>query len=65
MKSTDEFQDNVPRRLAASGDAEVSAYLEIAKEKSGQSPAPEARSQTSSETILIVDFGSQYSHLIG
>ena len=65
MKSTDQFQDKVPRRLTASGDAEVSAYLEIAKEKSGQAPASETRPQVSPEPILIVDFGSQYSHLIG
>jgi len=64
MKSTHESQNKSTRRLTASGDAEVSAYLEIAKEKSGQSPAKKTRSKPSTESILIIDFGSQYSHLI-
>ena len=50
------------RRIAASDDLEVSAYLESARGKGGlaeQEPASGHR-----ETILVVDFGSQYSRLI-
>ena len=52
------------RRVATSDDLEVSAYLEIAREKRGQesTPVPDARSHR--ETVLVVDFGSQYSRLI-
>ncbi|MSQ26695.1 MAG: glutamine-hydrolyzing GMP synthase [Dehalococcoidia bacterium] len=52
-------------RITVSGDAEVSAYLEIAEEKVGAAPvsavatAPPAR-----ETVVVLDFGSQYSLLI-
>ena len=54
------------RRVATSGDIEVSTYLEIAKELSGeQSITPkEAISPAERETIIIIDFGSQYSMLI-
>ena len=52
------------RRVAASDDLEVSAYLEIAKENSGQQSTPEAPRQIQPESILVVDFGSQYSRLI-
>ena len=51
-------------RVAASDDLEVSAYLEIAKEKSGQETLPRTASQLERESILVVDFGSQYSRLI-
>ena len=52
-------------RVATSGDIEVSTYLEIAREIKGEQPlvspltGPEKQ-----ETIIIVDFGSQYSLLI-
>ena len=48
-------------RVAASDDLEVSAYLEIAsgRERHSTQPAWAAR-----ETVLVVDFGSQYSRLI-
>ncbi|MFH0847720.1 MAG: glutamine-hydrolyzing GMP synthase [Chloroflexota bacterium] len=54
------------RRIAASGDAEVSTYLEIAKEIGGEKPTP-ARTAVSGaerESIIVIDFGSQYSMLI-
>ena len=52
-------------RVAATDDLEVSTYLEIAKERSGRPLAVlEELPPVSLETILIIDFGSQYSHLI-
>jgi len=54
------------RRVATSGDIEVSTYLEIAKEISGQQPKAlkEAIPSGEREAIIVVDFGSQYSLLI-
>ncbi len=54
------------RRVAVSDDAEVSAYLEIAKELGGEQPKEklEVISPTEREVIVIIDFGSQYSLLI-
>jgi GMP synthase (glutamine-hydrolysing) len=54
------------QRIRTSGDLEVSAYLEIAKEKNGQQPvtAGKAVSGSERETIIVIDFGSQYSLLI-
>jgi GMP synthase (glutamine-hydrolysing) len=54
------------RRIATSGDIEVSTYLEIAKEIAGEQPsAPkEAIPPVQREAIIIIDFGSQYSLLI-
>ncbi len=53
-------------RVSTSGDIEVATYLEIAKEISGEKPvaASEAVSGAERETIVIIDFGSQYSMLI-
>ncbi|MAF85786.1 MAG: glutamine-hydrolyzing GMP synthase [Dehalococcoidales bacterium] len=53
-------------RVATSGDIEVSTYLEIAKEMGGEQPvaAREAISGVEPETIIVLDFGSQYSMLI-
>jgi GMP synthase (glutamine-hydrolysing) len=53
-------------RIRTSGDLEVSAYLEIAKEKGGQQPvtAGKAVSGAEREAIIVIDFGSQYSLLI-
>ena len=53
-------------RVKTSGDIEVSTYLEIAKEKAGEQPtAPrEATVAGERETIVVIDFGSQYSLLI-
>ncbi|MBM3948414.1 MAG: glutamine-hydrolyzing GMP synthase [SAR202 cluster bacterium] len=58
------------RRVATSDDLEVSAYLEIAKEKRAQQPlAPPTRQAQGErgvqrEAVVIIDFGSQYSRLI-
>ena len=53
-------------RVATSDDIEVSTYLEIAKELGGEQPsaAKEAISGAERETIVVIDFGSQYSLLI-
>ncbi|MFC1847214.1 glutamine-hydrolyzing GMP synthase [Chloroflexota bacterium] len=54
------------RRVATSGDIEVSTYLEIAKEIGGEQPtaAKEAVGGEEREVIVVIDFGSQYSLLI-
>ncbi len=54
------------RRVATSGDIEVSTYLEIAKEIGGEQPvaAKEAIPEAEREAIIVIDFGSQYSLLI-
>ena len=52
------------RRITSSDDLEVSAYLEITQEKAGHGPATEGDMSPQRESILIVDFGSQYSRLI-
>ncbi len=49
------------RRVSASDDLEVSAYLEIA---SGAETAPPGSGRQVNEGIAVIDFGSQYSHLI-
>jgi GMP synthase (glutamine-hydrolysing) len=53
-------------RIATTDDIEVSTYLEIAKEMSGEQPAvtEEAVSGAEREAIIILDFGSQYNMLI-
>ena len=52
------------RRLTASDDLEISTYLEIAEEKRGKTPLPTSQKRLHRESIIIVDFGSQYSRLI-
>ncbi len=54
------------RRVATSDDLEVSTYLEIAKEIQGEQPKIEKAEVEPGEreTIVIIDFGSQYSRLI-
>ena len=54
------------RRVATSGDIEVSTYLEIAKEIGGEQSAAvkEAVVGEEREAIVVIDFGSQYSLLI-
>jgi GMP synthase (glutamine-hydrolysing) len=53
-------------RVAASGDIEVSTYLEIAKEIGGEKPVVtgDAVSGVEKEAVVVIDFGSQYSLLI-
>jgi GMP synthase (glutamine-hydrolysing) len=52
-------------RVAASDDIEVSTYLELAKELHGEQPVVEPKLPPSKrETIVVLDFGSQYSMLI-
>lgn len=53
-------------RVSASDDIEVSTYLEIAKELRGEQPTfePKPLPPGEKETILVIDFGSQYSMLI-
>ena len=52
------------RRFAPSGDVEVSGYLETAEENAGLRPVSEGTPKAGDESILVVDFGSQYSRLI-
>ena len=52
------------RRVAASDDLEVSAYLEIAKRLEGVESEGTNGLQSVNQGIVIIDFGSQYSHLI-
>ncbi len=53
-------------RVTTTGDIEVSTYLEIAKEIGGEQPAAaeETVGAGERETIVVIDFGSQYSLLI-
>jgi GMP synthase (glutamine-hydrolysing) len=53
-------------RVSTSNDIEVSTYLEIAKQKTGQKPieSKETAVPPEREAIIIIDFGSQYSMLI-
>ncbi len=53
------------RRISATGDAEVAAYLELAKQKQGEASTPaEAAVPPRQDAVVILDFGSQYSRLI-
>ena len=52
-------------RVPTSDDIEVSTYLEIAREKGGeQAVLSEAPTGAGPETVVVIDFGSQYSMLI-
>jgi GMP synthase (glutamine-hydrolysing) len=52
-------------RISASDDIEVSTYLGLAKELRGERPVAEPElPPTERETIVVLDFGSQYSMLI-
>ena len=52
------------RRVATSDDLEVSAYLEIAKGLEGVGADDDDGQQSVNEGVVVIDFGSQYSHLI-
>jgi GMP synthase (glutamine-hydrolysing) len=53
------------RRVATSDDIEVSTYLEIARELHGEQAQPKPEPPPGvKEAVAIIDFGSQYSHLI-
>ena len=54
--------DPKSRRISTSGDIEVGTYLEIAGKK--QTLDDKSELSISVEKILILDFGSQYTHLI-
>jgi GMP synthase (glutamine-hydrolysing) len=55
----------IRHRIAASDDIEVSTYLGLAKELRGEQPVVEPKLPPSDrETIVVLDFGSQYSMLI-
>ncbi len=53
-------------RIPTTDDIEVSAYLEISREKQGEEsrPEPEPAPPKEPEAIVVLDFGSQYSMLI-
>jgi GMP synthase (glutamine-hydrolysing) len=57
---------DVSHRVSTSNDIEVSTYLEIAEQKTGQQPvqSEEPAAEIEREAIIIIDFGSQYSMLI-
>jgi GMP synthase (glutamine-hydrolysing) len=58
-------QEDRSRRISASDDIEVSTYLGIAKSLQAEQPCPRETAPLSGrETIVILDFGSQYSMLI-
>ncbi len=61
-----EQNETATHRVATTGDLEVSTYLEIAKAKAGQEPAatPKASAPVERESIVVLDFGSQYNLLI-
>ena len=66
-KPVEQPEENVlSHRVKTSGDIEVSTYLQIAKEMSGEKPATprKAVSGAERESIIVIDFGSQYSMLI-
>ncbi|MFA5368121.1 MAG: glutamine-hydrolyzing GMP synthase, partial [Dehalococcoidia bacterium] len=51
-------------RVRTSDDLEVSAYLEIAKQKAGEAPVEGEAPRAEREAVVVLDFGSQYSLLI-
>ena len=64
MAETEATPDST-HRVPTSDDLEVSTYLEIAREREGEMPRegePPAPAQP--ETVVVLDFGSQYSMLI-
>jgi GMP synthase (glutamine-hydrolysing) len=64
-KRTEQNPEVDAHRVTTSGDIEVSTYLEIAKEMGGEQPVvPKAPPIIERESIIVIDFGSQYSLLI-
>ena len=61
---TSNNDSNNTSRLSTSDDLEVSAYLEISQEKAGNSSKREVTDNPQRESVLVIDFGSQYSRLI-
>ena len=61
---TEDFKHAASHRVTASDDLEVSAYLEVSQQKGGQEPVREPARKGQRESIVVVDFGSQYSRLI-
>jgi GMP synthase (glutamine-hydrolysing) len=57
-------EPDASHRLPVSDDLEVSAYLELAREKAGEAPVPAEAPEAEQETVVVVDFGAQYSMLI-
>ncbi len=51
------------RRVSTTGDIEVATYLEIAQGERVRGGRPD-RDTTEPETVIIMDFGAQYTHLI-
>jgi GMP synthase (glutamine-hydrolysing) len=51
------------RRVSTTGDIEVATYLEIAQGERVRGGRPD-QDTIEPETVIIMDFGSQYSHLI-
>ncbi|MDD5122473.1 MAG: glutamine-hydrolyzing GMP synthase [Dehalococcoidales bacterium] len=64
-QDTQNTENEETYRVSTSGDIEVSTYLEIAREIKGEQPlASDSVGPLKQETIIIIDFGSQYSLLI-
>ena len=64
MSNNDADQSKSNNRVSGSDDLEVSAYLEISQEKSFQSQFSSIANDSQRDSILVIDFGSQYSRLI-
>lgn len=63
---TSDKEKLIGRRISTSDDIEVSTYLEIAEEMHGEQVTLKAEEVPLNikEAVAIIDFGSQYSHLI-
>jgi len=64
LSNNDADQSKSNNRVSGSDDLEVSAYLEISQEKSFQSQFSSIADDSQRDSILVIDFGSQYSRLI-
>ncbi len=64
MSDTESTIDTT-HRVPTSDDLEVSTYLEIARQREGEEPRPgPPPGPAQPETVIVLDFGSQYSMLI-